>query len=125
MGFAINGARNNAARAVTSLSNGAGNDSVRRLLAAELSVAPGLYTLIDLWHLKLDAAGIADGHWNSRMRTWLNSIGFLGSFQTAYRNFWYEAQLTGSLPGSVPANALVDRDGNPIVDRDGNYIIVD
>ena len=27
-------------------------------------------------------------------------------------------------PGSIPAGALVDRDGNPILDRDGNYIIV-
>lgn len=25
---------------------------------------------------------------------------------------------------SVPAGALVDRDGNPVLDRDGNYIIV-
>lgn len=34
------------------------------------------------------------------------------------------SQITEIAPASiVPANALVDRDGNPILDRDGNYII--
>ena len=25
--------------------------------------------------------------------------------------------------GGIPANALVDQDGNPILDQDGNYIL--